>query len=66
MASPLRVGGRSCSLSVKGWMTFGLAYATLYVLLTVTDRVSLRRAAVANSGCKKPFGPLVKRFSTEG
>ena len=63
MASPLRVGGRPCSLSVKSWMTFGLAYAALYVLLTVTD---LRRAAVAKSGCKKPFGPLVKRFSTEG
>ena len=66
MASPLRVRGRPCSLSVKSWMTFGLAYAALYVLLTVTDRVSLRQAAVAKSGCKKPFGPLVKRFSTEG
>ena len=47
-------------------MTFILAYAALYVLLTVSGPVSLRQAAVAKSGCKKPFGPLVKRFSTEG
>ena len=65
-ASPLRVGG-PCSPSVKeSWMKFVLAYAALYVLLTVSGRVSLRQVAVAKSCCKKPFGPLVKRFSTEG
>ena len=62
----LRVAGPR-SLSVKeSWMTSVLAYAVLYVLLTVSGRVSLRQVAIAKSGCKKPFGPLVKRFSTEG
>ena len=47
-------------------MAFILAYAALYVLFTATGRVSLRQAAIAESGFTKPFGLLVKRFSTEG
>ena len=65
MASPLWIGGLVFSVK-ESCMTFVLAYAALYVLLTVTGCVSLLPAAVAKSSCKKPFSPLIKRFSIEG
>ncbi|KAL9978056.1 hypothetical protein ACROYT_G015536 [Oculina patagonica] len=49
----------------KSWMAFVLAYGALYVLFAVAGRVSFRWAAMAESGCKKPFGPHVEKFCTE-
>ena len=49
------LGRGPCFLSVKeSCMTFVLAYAALYVLLTVTGRVFLRQATVAKSSHSVP------------
>ena len=62
-ASPLRAGGLVLSLwRGAGWR---LSLQMVHSMFSL-QLLSFRQAAIAESSCKKPFGPLFERFCTKG